>query len=198
MDVRRASATAGLASPAVAFAGILGAALTMPGFDPTRNALSDLGVAGPVPALLFNGGLILAGLLALAFVPALWDGASTRLHRVGAAVFGVDAVFLGLIGVFPSGTPQHTPVALAFYLLLTAALWGYAAADWLAGRRPSALAALGLGALNLAAWVGWALTGPVFRPGLALPEIPGALALGVWTGWRARGLLGGRDSGPSA
>ncbi len=196
MTSRTLSARAGLAAPLVAWGGIVGAALAMEGFSPTANALSDLGVAGPLPAALFNGGLILAGLLSLAFTPALWAVSRTHLHRIRVVVFAMDAVCLSLVGVFPSGTPQHTPVAMGFYLLLTLVLWVDGAGDAFLGRFRAALLSVGLGAANVLAWVGWAATGKVFRPGLAIPETVGALALGIWTLWRAREALAAL--GPSA
>jgi hypothetical membrane protein len=37
-----------------------------------------------------------------------------------------------------------------------------------------------LGAVNVLAWAVWAATGPVRRPGLAIPEVVGALVLAAW------------------
>ncbi|MFB6169513.1 MAG: DUF998 domain-containing protein [Haloarculaceae archaeon] len=209
---RTTSARAGIAAPLVAFLGIGGAALATPGFSPTANALSDLGVAGPLAAALFGGGLVLAGLLSLAFVPALWAAAGSRPHRLRTGLFALDAVALSMVGVFPEGTPQHVPAAVAFYrrsrpsasgldpeavyLLSTLALWSDGAAEALAGRPREALLSAGLGTATVAAWVAWAATGPVFRPGLALPETVGAAALGYWSFRRARACLD--RFGPSA
>lgn len=181
MDVERASAGAGIAAVAVAFGAIIAATLASPAFSWTGSALSDLGASGAPTRALFNGGLVVAGLLALGFVPALWRGADTAPGRLAAVAFAVDAALLAGVGLFPAGTALHLPVAVGFYLLLTGALWTHAGARWRAGDRRGARFSFALGAANLAAWVAWAATGDVLRAGLALPEAAGALALGVWT-----------------
>jgi len=48
------------------------------------------------------------------------------------------------------------------------------------GRRQRGVVSAGLGTATVAAWVTWELTGPMFRPGLALPEVVGAVAFAAW------------------
>lgn len=181
MDASRRQLT-GVGSVVVAFGGILLAWVVSPAFTPTAHALSNLGVATTAPGtdltvLLFNGGLVSAGLLGLAFAWTLFSTGSTGDPAV-AGSFALAVVLLGLVGVFPQGTALHFPVALGFYLLVSVTLW----LDGLLRLRrgEDALPGLALGTLNIAGWVAWTLTGPLSRPGLALPELLGAAAFGAW------------------
>jgi hypothetical membrane protein len=197
-DRLRAARYAGQVAPVVAFGGILLATLLAPWFSWPGDALSDLGVAATSSvALLFNGALVAGGLLALPYAGALWadaededdaDGGTDpgRLAARGVAVlFGLSAVLMALVGVFPipaelvlAGTvvEPHGPVAVGFYLGLTATL----AVDGLRrlGER-AGQASLALAAVHVGSWLVWA-AGVRPGPGLAIPEAVGAAALSVW------------------
>lgn len=165
----------------VSLAAILSAVFVSPTFTWTGSALSDLGAPGTPTALLFNGGLLLTGLVALPFVAWVYRRGLNGLERVGSAVLGLSAVLSALVGVFPTGTPQHFPVALAFFLSIPVALWTRAAGSYRAGRpRDAAVGLLG-GALDPAAWLVWGLYGRAVAPGLAIPELVGVLGLHAWT-----------------
>ncbi|MDZ7702273.1 MAG: DUF998 domain-containing protein [Halobacteriales archaeon] len=176
-DYRRAAAWAGLASSVVGFGTILLATLVSPTFSWTASALSDLGAAGEPTAWLFNGGLIAAGVVGLPFGWALFATARGALERAGAAAFAGSVAALALVGAFPTGTPTHFPVAVAYFLLFTLAMWLHGAGAALAGDVRRGLAAVGLGILHLLAWLAWAAVGP---PGLALPELGGSVLLLGW------------------
>jgi hypothetical membrane protein len=182
----RASVWAGVIAPALSFVGLLLATLVSPSFAWTGNALSALGApSGPVATdltrLLFNGGLITGGLAALGFGYALLLAARNRVELAGIALFGLTSISMALIGVFPLPQPRHFVVAVSFYVLLSLGLWVYGAGNLLAGEPRRGGVTIGLGVLNAAAWALWAVTGPVSRPGLALPEVVGAAALAGWT-----------------
>lgn len=177
----RLGTVSGLLAPLIALGAIAVATLVSPTFTWTESALSDLGGPGAPTAWLFNGGLLLGGIVALPFALRVFTVARNRLERVGAVLFGATGVALASIGVFPIGTPQHLPAAVSFYLLLSLSLWAYGAGNALAGSRGIGALTIGLGVLNLAAWVVWALAVRSVAPGLALPEIVGAVCLGGWT-----------------
>jgi hypothetical membrane protein len=179
-DLDRLGRASGVAFPAVSLLAILLATLRSPTFAWTGSALSDLGAPGEPTALLFNGGLVLAGLVALPFVAWLYRRGRNRLERAGAVVLGLAAVLSALVGVFPTGTALHFPVALGFFLAIPAALWTHAAGAYRAGRPRDATVGLVCGALDPAAWVVWGLLGRGVAPGLALPEVVGVLGLHVW------------------
>ena len=148
---------------------------------------------------MFNGGLIAGGFVGLGFGYALVGAARNRIELVGVALFGLDLVALVLIGVFPQGTDPHVPVAIAFYVLLSIALWTYGAGNVVAGDRTRGVATILAGALNGGTWVVWIVTGDLLRPGLALPETVGAAlfagwAIGTSLDVRAR-LVAGRTAG---
>ncbi|MFB6308802.1 MAG: DUF998 domain-containing protein [Haloarculaceae archaeon] len=190
-DARTASAWAGALAPVVAFSGIVAAIAVSPSFSLTRDPLSNLGaVADPAATgltrTLFNGGLIVAGLLGVVFCYALWAARENLIETAGVVVFGATMAAMAGVGVFPQGTELHFWVAVRFYLLLSVSLWVYGAGNYQAGHERRGVLTLALGVLNLLTWVAWATTGSLTRPGLAIPETVGALVLAVWALWTAR------------
>jgi len=184
-DLTRAGRLAGLAAVLIAALGIAGAAFASPAFAVTANALSDLGqpgnaVATPVTMLLFDGGLILAGVVGLPLAVVLWRRSETRLGQ--AAVVPFTVALLGMVGVgrFPAGKPLHVPAALTLYLASMAAMGFDGIGDALSGQHRRAAVTGSLVAVHVAGWWWWAASGPVLRPGLALPELLGA---GVFAAW---------------
>ncbi|MFC4356702.1 DUF998 domain-containing protein [Halobium salinum] len=174
MHRHAAALLSGFAAPLVTLSAILAATLVSPTFAWGSSALSDLGVA-PATALLFNGGLVVGGLLALPYTAVLWDADPEPLSRAAAASLALAAVAMGLVGVFPSDQPLHVPVAVAFFLLLTVTmvLDGLARRDTTTGS-----VALRQAGVHVVVWVGWILG---YVPGgLAVPEIVGAALFGVW------------------
>ncbi len=182
----RASVWAGLTAPVLSFAGVLLATLLSPSFAWTGNALSDLGaptgaVATDLTRLVFNGGLIAGGVVALGLGYALYLAARNLFELAGIGLFGFTSLSMALIGVFPLPQDAHFVAAVSFYVFLSLALWAYGAGNLLAGDRTRGGVTVGLGVLNAAAWAVWTLTGAFSRPGLALPEVVGAAALAGWT-----------------
>lgn len=184
----------GLAAIALTIGAILTATAVSPAFSWRGNALSNLGVTGtaagtPLTVALFNGGLLLGGILGFGFAVALWRSAVSLRGRATAISFGLAVGFMALVGVFPQDTSPHFGVAAAFYLLVSVTLWLDGAAALGRGVRRRGFVATALGTGNLAGWVVWGLTGPPTRAGLAIPELWGALLFSTWTGWISLGLL---------
>jgi len=174
LSTERARAAGLLATP-LTIGAILAATAVSPTFSWTGSALSDLGVAAGT-ATLFNGGLILGGLLGLAYAVALVR--STEGVAGAALVAAYVAALLGLagVGLFPSGRRLHFPAAATFYLGGTAAMVADGAAR---PRTRAGAAALTAAGLHLLGWALW-LRGVRPGPGLALPELWGALLFGAW------------------
>jgi len=169
----------------VALGGVFLATLVSPSFQWTGNALSNLGTASTpagteLTARLSNGGLILGAVLGAGFVTWIRQSAGSGSQRTVSVLFALALVAMAGIGLFPQGTAVHLPVALAFYVLVSGLLWADAFLAIRRDRHRHAFAATILGTATIAAWVAWGLTGPIFRPGLALPEIVGAVAFAVW------------------
>jgi hypothetical membrane protein len=173
---RRLARLAGGLGTVVALGAVGLAGLLAPTFSVTTGNLSDLGTtAAPGVAPVFNGGLLVGGLLAVPYALPLGlrRGASRRRRAVGVG-FGATALSLAGIGTFPAGTAPHLPLSVAFFVLvtLTTALDGVARRD-----EPTGRVALALAGGHALLWTGWLRVGP---PGLAIPETAGALAIGAW------------------
>lgn len=162
----------GLLAPAIVLSSILLATVVSTEFSWTHSALSDLGVEGTAPALLFNGGLIVGGVVGLPYALSLRRRGGSLL----SGLFAATVVAMALVGVFPLGHGLHLPVAIGFYLLATATM----AADGIdrRRRRGGRVSLLGVG-VHLLIWSGW-FAGIRPGPGLALPELAGAV---VFAGW---------------
>jgi len=168
----------GLLSPAVGLGAVLLATLFAPWFSWTENALSDLGHPSRATAPLFNGGMWLAGLLALAFVAGLWIDAAGRVRRAALIVLAASFLALTGVGAYPVTTELHFPVSVAFFVSLTYGLWLYGSADALAGAPERGVATIWLGVANVTMWVLYATLEPF--AGVAVPEAVGALVLAAW------------------
>ena len=178
--IERLGIASGLLAPLVTLGAIAIATTLSPTFTWTGSALSDLGAPWAPTAWLFNGGLIVGGIIALLFGVLVFLNAHNRIEQAGAVLFGVTAVLLAAIGMFPAGTPQHFPAAVSFYLFLSISLWVYGVGNVLAGKRRLGALTVCLGLLNLLAWVVWVIAFQTIVPGLALPESVGAIILGAW------------------
>jgi len=176
---------AGIAAVLLAAVGIAGAVLASPSFSVTGNALSDLGQPGnpaatTVTMLLFDGGLILAGVVGLPFGATLWHDGENRLEQVAVVPFSVALAGMAGVGLFPAGRPLHVPAAVTLYLASMVAMALYGTGTALSGEWRRAAVTLALVAVHVAGWWWWAATGPVLRPGLALPELLGAGVFATW------------------
>lgn len=171
----------GVVGPIAAIVMVLAATTQDPGFRWERDPLSDLGV-GPA-ALLFNGGVIVGGLLIL----PLAFGLRTQLPKgvlatLGFVILVVGGISLALVGVFTENTPAlHVISAFGYFLLVPFGLLLLAAVFRDPRRR---YFALGAGILALVSILGLpvVLTGV----GFGVPELAEALVLAAWfvgTGW---------------
>lgn len=147
-------------------------------FTWTGHALSHLGEAGRATAPLFNYGLIVAGLLGVAFAGWVWTAAENRWHRLAALLLGLGLLNSSLVGVYPLPHALHTPVALAYFVLFTLGLFAHGSGDAIAGRPRRGVRSIWYGIAHVAAWV---LLAFVPFSGIALPELVGLLALYAWT-----------------
>lgn len=192
LNGRRIATACGIAAPTVALgAVVLSTLIAAPEtFTWRGRALSDMGRYGTRTVLLFNGGLIVGGLLGLPFGWLLWTTARSGLERVGVGLLWAATVGLAGVGVFfighdefYLGTDLHVAAAATFFVLAPIAQWTYGSARILAGDRRLGLVSIWLGIVHPLAWLGWILS----RVGaedpwawFAVPEFVAALAFGVW------------------
>lgn len=167
----------GPAGVVVAFGAIAGAIVVSPWFSWTGSALSDLGDPAHASAPLFNGGLILAGLLGAAFGARAFLAADRPVERAGVALLTAAMADLALIGAFPVTRPLHEPVSIVFFLGLTYGWFVHGSGLVLAGTARRGLAVVWLGVVHATVWVGWMSLGTA---GIAIPEAVGALLLAAW------------------
>lgn len=173
----RAARWCGPAAIGVSAVGILLATVLAPWFSWTGNALSDLGAAGASTALLFNGTLIVTGILGIPFALYLYASQRDHVRRIGAVVFGLATVALALIGVFPLPSPTHAPVAIAFFLLFTVAIAVDGVGAFRQGRRVDGALSVTLAAVHV---LGWVVARTIALEGIALPELLGTIVLWIW------------------
>lgn len=172
---RRTARYSGVAAVIVALVSILGATALAPNFDWLGSALSDMGTV-PASAWLFNGGLVVGGLLGIPYAWMLWTVAADALSRLRAGCFLAAVLCLAGIGLFPSGTALHFPAAVGFYLAATLTMLVDGAARVRLGRGKLA-AAFGAGTIGV--WPVWLVWLPL-GSGIAVPEFVGAVLFGLW------------------
>lgn len=177
-----------LAGPVGAVAGLGGigtAIATSPWFTWTGDALSDLGHPARASAPLFNGGLILGGILGVAFALSVLAARRHPVTRGGAVIVGVGMANMAFVGVFDVTHPLHEPVAVAFFLAITYGWFVHGTGLALAGQVHRGVGTIWLGVVHLSGWLIWAAVGV---EGIALPETVGALLLAVWIAAEFRDL----------
>lgn len=191
MDRRALSIRAGLLAPPIAVAGVVLAALVDPSFSVANASLSQ---AGELPAgasgwltagiehphvLLFNGSLVVAGLLGVPFSWVLYGDARHPLERSGATSLTLAFLALLAVGSFPQPSGLHVPALIVFVLSTAAFLWIYGAGSIQRGRVRFGAVTVGLGALLVGGWLGWDALFP--DAGMAVPEFLGIALLSSWT-----------------
>jgi hypothetical membrane protein len=107
----------GVAAPVVAAASVAVAMSAYPGFDNSRQYLSELGGAAAHAPILFNAGVFVAGLMAAAagagFGLALAALSGARiLGALTAAAFGLAAVGLSVSALYPWPDQRHLIINL--------------------------------------------------------------------------------------
>lgn len=188
--LRRLGATAGIASPTLAFACILLAIASYPKFSWTNNALSDLGIVKGLTGPLFNFGLYTSGFLGLIFaVFGLFPyiGKSV-VGKAGSLSFAAATVMLIAIGVFnESFSGTHYAVSVAFFVLAPISLFILTCAFALAHQKGTALFTISIG---VAAAIPWILQFAIhYVPNVAIPETISALAVSSWVIALSYGIL---------
>jgi hypothetical membrane protein len=182
MSRRRLKATGkiGLATPVITLACVFLAVGSSSRFSWTENALSDLGVQGPVTAAIFNTGLVLGGVLFALFIVGLFIYMGKNLVGKGAsALLFVASVSLICIGVFNESFGYvHYLVSVAFFVSLPLSLAVFVAAFWSGGKRRLSVFTLALAVVAALVW-GLELT-IQFVPGVAIPEIISGVAGAIW------------------
>lgn len=177
----KVAAGCGIIGPVLAFTCILLAINSYPQFSWTSNALSDLGVVSGITAPLFNSGLIVSGLLCLAFaVFGLFTLLRERfVGKIGAFLFASSCLALVAIGIFTEDfTPIHYLVSVTFFVLTPISMLIIAGAFWAMNKLRIAAFTLIMALVGAAPWI--LLFAIRYVSGVAVPEAISSLAGSVW------------------
>jgi hypothetical membrane protein len=163
------SGISGIFAPLIAFMFISLAIVYSPQFSWTENALSDLGVQEGATAMLFNCGLIIAGILALIFASGLLMSQKAICGKVGAFILVLAAFALTAIGVFPEDVkPTHYYVSVGFFVLLPISILVLSATFFLEAKVKLGLFTFLVAAVATAVWIiHWTIP---FGSGVAILE----------------------------
>ncbi len=130
---------AGFLGPLIGLISIPVAILLLPGFSWQSNPLSDLGSwfrtdlgdLQILSAVVFNGGLIIGGLLLLYFTVSFFRMLNDWPTKIAMIAFMATCLFLVSVGIFSEDFPlPHVLAALGFFLSIPFAL-GIAGLAWL-------------------------------------------------------------------
>ncbi|MHA1959348.1 MAG: DUF998 domain-containing protein [Candidatus Thorarchaeota archaeon] len=180
---------AGIIGPIIALVCIILAIAISPSFTWEGNALSDLGHytrtdIGPNPlvrAIIFNSGMITAGVLTLYTTISFIRELNDTITRIGMLPFVSAALFLIGIGVFSENFGSiHFMVSVGFFLSFPWAMW-IVGIGWLRYKnlRVFSLVSIILPFVSLYLWIN--AYGPAaFWSGVAIPEIVTALTAVLW------------------
>ena len=175
------SGITGIVAPIVAFTCILLSTASYPPFSWTNNALSDLGVKEGITAPLFNGGLMISGILALIFAAGLLKLLNkNNVGKIGVLVFALAALALITIGIFrENAKPMHYYASVGFFVFFLIAMLVIAGSSLYAKSVKTGLFTL---IVAIIAAAPWAIEFSVrFVPDVAIPEAISAVAASVWS-----------------
>lgn len=164
---------------AAVIVGIAGLALSIglaEDFSLQANNLSDLGDPATALDWLFNGTIILAGVLSTAFFLALTGRLPEGTQRIGVGIFALSGAMLTGVGIFPTGHPLHMPLAGGFFAGVTIGLVVVGYGDRKAGRARRSKISWNLALLHVVAWS----FAYVALEGVALPELVGVACYAIW------------------
>jgi hypothetical membrane protein len=172
---------------------IFAAILVSPWFSWTGNALSDLGNIGSNSSPIFNGGLIVSGIIIAIFPLGLRAKSKTNtLEHVGTLALLVAAIALIGVGIFPENyILEHIITAGTMFLLNTVGLFLFG----IAFLQRESMKTLGLASIILAVasaviWV------PIWGQGIAIPEMIASVAVYILIIILSARLLSGKEVVP--
>ncbi len=153
------------------------------------NALSDLGVGGQ--ALLFNGALVLGGVLNLLFAAGLrGDLGKDRSSRAGISLVVASSVCLSLIGIFTTRyLLVHAAVALGYMVVAPAGILLIGSARRMGPARGISFV-LGIAALSAVLVLPLVSFALGLEVGFGVMEFLEILTISAWTFYMSAGLLG--------
>ncbi|MCW4019158.1 MAG: DUF998 domain-containing protein [Candidatus Bathyarchaeota archaeon] len=174
------AAVTGLVAPFFTFTCIAVAIASWQSFSWTNNALSDLGVQSGITAPVFNGGLIVGGVLFTIFATGMFTFAGkTVVGKTASALLVLACISLICIGIFNENfRPTHFIVSVMLFVFLPIAMLVFTGAFWLEGKHKLSIYTVASALVAAAVWV---LQYTVhYFPNVAIPEAVSGLAGAAW------------------
>jgi hypothetical membrane protein len=180
------AAACGIIGPFYAFLSIMIAIIVSPWFSWTGNALSDLGnlsryPSSPVSSLVFNSGLILAGIITVFSVLGLLMKVKTNIGAlISGVVLLVGTIALICIGLFPENFPPwHFIFSVMLFVSIALAMLFFGGVfTYYKLTRRLGLFSLASGLIAASPWIPYVFFN--WNIGAAIPEIISAVAVYVW------------------
>ena len=175
------SEVCGILAPLVVFTFIFLAIASFSQFSWTENALSDLGVAEGVTAVLFNSGLIIGGILAILFASGLFIFLrKSMLGRIGAFIFTLASLALVAIGIFTEDFGRiHYYVSVAFFTFAPTSMLIICATFFTMAKAKMGMFTFLTAIVAVLVWVlQFAMQ---YVPNVAIPETISALSASTWS-----------------
>lgn len=174
------SSICGGIAPFFTYACILLAIGSYSEFNWANNALSDLGVVPGLTMTIFNGGLIIGGILFTIFAIGLTQFFSKKpLGQIGAGALIIATISLICVGIFNEHVrPIHYIVSVSLFFFMPIALWILTLAFWKDDQKRMSIFTVIIG---IAAAIPWILEFTLhYAPNVAIPEFVSGLATSIW------------------
>ena len=145
-----------------------------PWFVFTEHAFSDLGGKLSQVSWVFNYGMILNGMLIVAYGIYLISISGNKLMTVGSAFTVISGAFLALIGAYPTGTYPHYFVSVYFFTQTDVAIGTWGLGLIRGGKKDFGMVLLALSIVGpiIASLIDW--------PSTAVVEAYGILIMNIW------------------
>jgi len=173
-SIRRVLRFFGITAIGIGWLTILTSIMLNPWFSFYKNALSDLGALGVEYNFVFNYGLGVAAIFAIAYGFYLLTCLDGKLAAFASSFFILGSIHLLLIASFPEGTYPHLFVSLEFFILMGISILLYGIAFTAAKQRLLGVIFLGmaLGGFSAAVLVPW--------PSIACLEVFAIALMSIW------------------
>jgi hypothetical membrane protein len=193
------AAAAGIVGPFYAFMSIMIAIIVSPWFTWTGNALSDLGnlsmyATSPVSSLVFNSGLIVAGIITVFAVLGLIMNVKRHIGAlISAVVLLVGTIALICIGLFPENFPPwHFIFSVMLFATIAIAMLLFGGVfTYHKGTRRLGYFSLATGLIAASPWIPYMLLN--WNIGAAIPEIISAITVYIWVIVMSTKLASGKE-----
>lgn len=193
------AAVAGIIGPFYAFMSIMIAIIVSPWFTWTGNALSDLGnlsryPTSPVSSLVFNSGLIIAGIITVFAVLGLAMNVKKHIGALAStAVLLVGTVALICIGLFPENFPPwHFMFSVVLFASIALAMLLFGGVfTYYRGTRRLGYFSLATGLIAASPWIPYLFL--QWNIGAAIPEIISAVTVYIWVIVMSTKLASGKE-----